>query len=180
MKKTCSKATKYTPFCTRNPRFAISNRKYHNSLCTSAEWALTRRGQKDRKARAVELGTEDEENILCGIWRCEACLSGGMKAEKSAGSAAGARIRRVQRRAVGERRPLGVIQWATSRRATGLRRKQSAFPRGRGRGRGTARHGRLGPAGAKTVGCCRPAMEKDGVRWRSDLRAVDVQEATGR
>lgn len=49
-----------------------------------------------------------------------------------------------------------------------------------GTGTGTARHGRLGPAGAKTVGCCRPAMEKDGVRWRSDLRAVDVQEATGR
>ena len=50
-------------------------------------------GKKDRKARAVELGTEDEKNILCGIWRCEACLSGAMKAEKSAGSAAGARMR---------------------------------------------------------------------------------------
>lgn len=57
------------------------------------EWGHGLGGKKDRKARAVGLGTEDEKNILCGIWRREVCLSGGMKAEKSAGSAAGARMR---------------------------------------------------------------------------------------
>ena len=135
-------------------------------------------GKKDRKARAVELGTEDEENILCGIWRCEACLSGGMKAEKSAGSAAGARMRSAAEESGWRTAAPGGNSVGDEPSRDRIAEETVILPTGTGTG--TARHGRLGPAGAKTVGCCRPAMEKDGVRWRSDLRAVDVQEATGR